>query len=186
MDAIELLLNRVSMPNLEEPGPTDEQLDIMYRAALRAPDHGAIRPWRFMNVRGDARQKLNDIFLAAALADNPDLEEIKRNKFANLCNRAPLVVIAIAKVAEHPKVPVIEQQLAAGAAVQNMLLAAYAQGIGAIWRTGEMAFNSRVKQDLGLAANEQIIGFLYFGQQPQRLKRVPQLEPADFVQDWLG
>lgn len=186
MDAIELLLNRVSMPKLDEPGPTDEQLEIMYRAALRAPDHGALRPWRFMNVRGDARQQLNDIFLAAALADNPELEQSKRDKFANLCNRAPLVVIAIARIEEHPKVPAIEQQLAAGAAVQNMLLAAYAQNIGAIWRTGEMAFNRRVNTALGLAENEQIIGFLYFGKQPEKLKRVPALHPADFVEEWNG
>ena len=184
MDAIELLLNRVSTPMLSDPAPSDQQLDIIYRAALRAPDHGALRPWRFLAVKGESRAQLGTVFQQAALQDNPKLDEAKYTKLGNMAMRAPLVLVVIATISEHPKVPVVEQQVSAGAAAQNMILAAFAQGVGAMWRTGEMAYHPLVHERLGLTANEEVIGYLYLGALPERLKKVPELDPADFVSDW--
>lgn len=186
MDAIELLLNRVSSSSLQEPGPTDTQLDVIYRAALRAPDHGALRPWRFLNVRGEARSRLGEVFQQAATRGGVAVDEGKLKKLGKMALRAPLVVVVIARTSDHPKVPVLEQQLASGAAAQNLLLAAYAQGIGGIWRTGEMAYNPHVEAALGLAENENIIGFLYLGTPPEKQKKPPQLNPCDFVSEWQG
>ncbi|OMH38170.1 nitroreductase family protein [Motiliproteus sp. MSK22-1] len=184
MEALELLLNRVSTPVLADPAPNDQQLDVIYRAALRAPDHGALRPWRFLTVKGAAREQLGQVFQQAGIKDNPDLEEAKFNKLGKMAMRAPLVVVVIARLSEHPKVPALEQQVSAGAAAQNMILAAFAQGIGAMWRTGDMAYHPHVHNRLGLSDNEQIIGYLYLGAMPERLKKVPDLDPADFVSDW--
>ena len=184
MDALELLHNRVSSPLLGELPPTEAQLQTMFKAALRAPDHGALRPWRFLTIAGDARKQLGQLFLDAALIEDPELPEAKRTKLQNMPLRAPLMVVAIAKIQPHPKVPEVEQQVAAGAATQNLLLAAFAQGIGGMWRTGEMAYNPTVKQGLGLADNEQIIGFVYLGSQPERMKKLCPLDPQDYVQDW--
>lgn len=183
MDALENLHQRVSIPALQAPAPTSEQLDNMYRAALRAPDHGAIRPWRFLNVEGDARSRLGQLFAYAAVKKNPELTEEQLAKFHNMPMRAPMLVIAIAKTKQHPKVPHSEQLISAGCAVQNMLLAAYAQGLGAMWRTGDMAYDPTVMQGLSLEEGEEIVGYLYLGT-PARERKVPQLDISKFVSDW--
>ncbi|MBN0989647.1 nitroreductase [Amphritea pacifica] len=183
MDAIDNLLNRVSIPRLEGPAPSADQLDILFRAALRAPDHGALRPWRFLTIQGDALYKLGQLYVQAALQDEPGLAAEKRTKLENMPLRAPLLIVAIAALQEHFKVPGSEQLIAAGCAVQNMLLAAHAQGLGAMWRTGDMAYNATVKKGLGLSEHEQIIGFIYLGA-PAKGKPVPQLEVNDFVTEW--
>ena len=77
--------------------------------------------------------------------------------------RAPLIIVAAAAVAQNPKVPEVEQIVAVGAAVQNLLLAAHALGYGGFWRTGPAAYDPALKQELGLAPSDAIVGFLYLG-----------------------
>jgi nitroreductase len=83
-----------------------------------------------------------------------------------------------------PKVPPQEQVLAAGCAAHSILLAAHAQGIGAVWRTGDMAYNPQVAAGMGLAADEQVVAFLYLGTPERELRAVPQLQVSDFVTTW--
>lgn len=186
MEALDALLNRVSVPRLLDPAPNAAQRELLFRAALRAPDHGQLHPWRFITVEGDARVRLGELFAEAVLAGNPEAPAEALNKARGMPLRAPLLVVAIAAVQEHPKVPREEQVIAAGCAVHGMLLAAHAQGIGAVWRTGDMAYNARVAQGLGLAAHEQIIAYLYLGKPERELRQAPQLDPADFVSSWIG
>ena len=92
-------------------------------------------------------------------------------------NRAPLIVIVAAAVTENPKVPDIEQIVAAGAAAQNMLLAAHALGLGGFWRTGAIAYDAEVKSALGLAHSDTVVGIIYLGS-----IGVPgQAKPADLA-----
>ncbi len=95
MDAIELLLNRVSTPQLSEPGPTPEQLQVIFQAALRAPDHAALRPWRFITIKGDARAELGKVFQRASKGDDPEIDEAKYNKHGKMAMRAPLLVVVV-------------------------------------------------------------------------------------------
>jgi len=81
-------------------------------------------------------------------------------------------------------VPESEQLLSAGCAAHGILLAAHAQGLGAIWRTGDMAYDRTVAQGLGLADNEQVVGFLYLGSVEGERRAAPELAPADFVSTW--
>ncbi|WP_286237461.1 nitroreductase family protein [Neptuniibacter halophilus] len=183
MDALDLLHNRVSCPVLSEPGPTEEQLEAMFQAALRAPDHGAIRPWRFLTIAGEQRHKLGELFLQAALQDDPDLAPERREKILNMPLRAPTLIVVIAAVREHPKVPLLEQEVSAGCAAQNIILAAHAQGVGAMWRTGDMAYHSQVRQGLGVADAETIIGYIYLGT-AAKMRRAPQHDLSDYVASW--
>ncbi|MEH6825903.1 MAG: nitroreductase family protein [Motiliproteus sp.] len=184
MDALDLLQQRVSSPRLGELPPTPAQLDLMFKAALRAPDHGGLHPWRFLTLAGDARIQLGELFLQAGLAGDPEMIDARRAKLRAMPLRAPLLVVVIACPQDHPKIPRIEQQISAGAAAQNLLLAAFAQGVGGMWRTGEMAYHPLVMQGLGLTEHEQLIGFVYLGSQPERIKKVHPLDPADFVRAW--
>ena len=184
MDAITAITERVSVAQLTGPGPSETQLDVLYQAAFRAPDHAWMRPWRYLTVKGDGLADLGEVFAAAGLLANPELSEDKIAKFKHMPQRAPLMIVAIANIQQHAKVPAIEQRLAVGAGIQNIVTAAYALGLGAIWRTGEMAYNDHVKASLGLQANEEIIGFIYLGHVNCKLKQPPIMNKADFVQQW--
>ena len=183
MDALELLHHRVSCPALNEPGPTQKQLEDMFQAALRAPDHGAIRPWRFLVVEGEARQTLGELYLQASLADEPELSEERQQKILKMPLRAPAIIVVIAATQEHPKVPEVEQQISAGCAAQNIILAAHAQGLGAMWRTGGMAYHELVKSGLGLVGPESIIGYIYLGT-ARKLRRTPEHDVQSYVSKW--
>ncbi|MCY1286488.1 putative NAD(P)H nitroreductase YdjA [compost metagenome] len=184
MEALDALLNRVSMARLRDPAPSAEQRDRLFRAALRAPDHGYLRPWRFLSIEGESRQRLGELFAAAVLKRNPDAAPEALSKARAMPLRAPLLVVVIARVQGNPKVPEVEQLLSAGCAAQGILLAAHAQGLGAMWRTGEMAHDRFVADGLGLAGNEQIVGFLYLGSVEGDRRSPPELDPADFVSTW--
>ncbi|MNR44305.1 putative NAD(P)H nitroreductase YdjA [compost metagenome] len=98
--------------------------------------------------------------------------------------RAPLLIVVVARLQDHFKVPKSEQKLAAACAAHGILLAAHAQGIGAVWRTGELSYAPSVAKGLGLSEGEEVIAFLYVGT-PQKELRVPQpVATADFVSAW--
>ncbi|WP_051207479.1 nitroreductase family protein [Saccharospirillum impatiens] len=176
-----LLQQRVSHPRLNDPGPTQPQLAELYAAALRAPDHAWLRPWRFIEVSGDDRARLGEWMASSALSDDPEIPDKKRQKLLNSPMRAPLVLIAWAKITKHPKVPAIEQVLATGAAVTNLINAAHALGIGAVWRTGAPAYSPALKQALGMAEQDHLVGFIYLGTPAGEDKPIPDLNPADYV-----
>ena len=184
MEGIELLLQRSSSPVLESPGPTADQLDVMFQAALRAPDHARLRPWRFITVQGEGREALGELMAKAALANQSDLSAEAVARFRGMPLRAPTLVLPICTVKEHPKVPEIEQKLSLAAGVQSLLLAAYAQGVGAIWRTGDLCYHSVVADGLGLADNEQLMGFIYLGKPFGSAKKASPLAVTDFVSNW--
>lgn len=184
MNAIEALLQRSSMPRLVAPAPSDEALNILFLAALRAADHKVLRPWRFLVIRGQSLNRLGELFATASQQKNADLSEAELDKIRQKPLRAPLIVVVISSPKENPKVPVFEQDLSAAAAAQNMLLAAFAQGFGAMWRTGSLAYDPLVMEGLGLSKEEKIIGFLYLGTATAPGKNIPAENPADFVKEW--
>ena len=184
MEVLQALQNRVSVARLCDPAPTAAQREQMFAAALRAPDHGQLSPWRFLTIEGAAREQLGELF-AQALAARPDenkpeaLEKVRKSPL-----RAPLLVVVIACLQEHPKVPQQEQLLAAGCAAHGLLLAAHGLGLGAMWRTGAMAEEPLVTRGLGLAGNERIIGFIYLGNVEGERRNPRVLAQEDFVQSW--
>lgn len=184
MDALDLLLNRVSVTRLVEPAPSTEQLQLMFRAALRAPDHGQLRPWRFLTIEGEGRVCLGELLAEALRLRQPDVSEEALQKPRKMPLRAPMLVAVIARPVPHPKVPEVEQLLAVGCAAHGLLLAAHAQGLGAVWRTGEFTYDRHVTEGLGLTADEQLLGFIYLGTPEGGLRTPPALEPETFVSRW--
>lgn len=180
MQAIELLHNRVSCALLEGPSPSEQQLQVMYQAAARSPDHAGLRPWRLIVLENEQLVRLGEVFVKANLAKNAELNAMQIQKIAAKPLRAPMIITVVAHVTEHPKVPEIEQLISAGCAAHAIELAAFAQGLGAMWRSGGMMFDNSVKQSLGLAGNESIIGFLYLGK-AKKLRRVNPVDSTDFV-----
>lgn len=184
MDAIDLLLNRNSAAKLVAPAPSGEELQVIFKAALRAPDHARQKPWRFLVIEGEGRRRLGELFASVAAADDPSLQPEQLDKIRAKPLRAPLLIVVVARLREHPKVPEIEQYLSAGAAAHGMLLAAQALGFAGIWRTGSMAFHPQVHRGLSLESNERIVGFVYMGSRDGDAKPLPNYAVADYFSQW--
>ncbi|MEX0921352.1 MAG: nitroreductase [Rhodovibrionaceae bacterium] len=189
MDALELLLSRQSAPAklLGEPAPSDADLQPVFEAAVRAPDHGAIRPWRFRIIRGAARERLGDLFVEATRKRAPETPQDKLEEQRGKPLRAPLIIAVLAETFPgHPKVPVVEQLVATGAAAQNMLLALQAMGYGAVLLSGPNAHDPLVKAAFGLQDKDEIVGFLYVGTLREEPREKKRPEAAQFVSTWDG
>jgi nitroreductase len=163
LDAIEALTTRASPLALTEPAPDAGALASMLRAAERAPDHGKLKPGRFIVIAGQARNTFGDVLADALRKREPELPDSAIAKERGKPLRAPLIVVVGARLREHKSVPAVEQIVAAGAAAQNILVAAHALGFGGFWRTGNAAYDESVKAALGLHAGDAIVGFLYLG-----------------------
>ena len=178
--------SRRSTPVLVDPAPSDEQVKKLLRSAQLAPDHGRLKPWQFIVVKGEARHALGELYLQAALADKADLSDERKERVRKMPLRAPLVIVAATKVVENHKVPVLEQALATGAAVQNMLLSAESLNYGTMWRTGDMAYSDVVKEGLGLRSEDVIVAFLYIGSIGAEPKARPELDYSACCVEWNG
>jgi nitroreductase len=184
MDALTTLQTRVSAPRVKAPAPDRQTLEQIFRAAFRTADHGMLKPWRFLVIQGDSLQRLGDLFAEAARASNPQISDLEIASIRSKALRAPLIVVGIACPKPNPKVPESEQLLSAGGALQNMLNAAYALDVGAVWRTGPMATHPVVTRGLGLTDTETLIGFVYMGTIDGVLRKLPDEPVEAFVKDW--
>ena len=182
MDALTALQTRTAAPRLVEPAPSGADLEKVLKAGLRAPDHGMLRPWRFLVVQGAAREKLGELFVQAR---QPETEE-QRKKLLDAPGKAPMIIITGATIRKTDKIPALEQILSAGAAMQNMSVALHALGYGSIWKTGGVCYDERVNLALGLAATDQIVGYLYVGTATVAERPVPEHRLEDFVLHWNG
>jgi nitroreductase len=163
MQAIEALLTRRSARTLTEPAPDEGALELIFASATRAPDHGRLRPWRFIVVRGAARERFGALLAEYLRRAHPQVGEESLERERLKAFRAPLIVVVAAHSQPSVKIPAIEQTLSAGAAAHAMMLAAFALGFNAMWKTGGPAYDTAVKTALGLEPDDAIVGFLYFG-----------------------
>jgi len=164
MELFDAIASRSMAKQLSGPGPTAEQIARLLEAANRAPDHGRLKPWRFVPVNGAERETFANAVAEARRDQIPaftdEQMEIEREKI----RRSPSILVAGCVVRKDiPKVPEIEQLIAVGAAVENLMLAANDLGIGAMWKTGSAAYSARVKAAVGLAADDHIVAILHLG-----------------------
>lgn len=181
---IHSLLSRASVKSLGEPGPGDAELRTIFEAAVRAPDHGKLRPWRFFVVRGDARRQLSDLFVAGVKRREPGATEAQIEKEREKPLRAPVTIAVAAKIAAGHKIPEIEQTLSAGAAAMNILNAVHALGFAAKWVTGANCYDPEFKREFGLDSTDQLIGFIHVGTPSETPAPGERPDPAEFVIEW--
>jgi nitroreductase len=179
-DALELLKTRRSVKPIEliGPGPTGPEIETLLKIASRVPDHGKLAPWRFILFEGDARAAAGEAIASAFKANRPDATpdqiDFERKRLA----RAPLVIAVVSRAGPHVKIPEWEQELSAGASAMTLVIAAHALGYAASWITEWYAYDRRVLDALGLAANERIAGFVHIGRpaKPPEDRDRPQLD----------
>lgn len=182
MDALDLLLNRSSQPRLQAPAPQGAELENIMQAALRAPDHRCLTPWRFIVCTDKGLDRLGGIFQQAAIKSGAEQTAIERA--AQLPLRAPMVIIAIADYKADDKVPRVEQIASTACSVHAMQMAAVAQGFQGVWRTGSFAFDEHVKQALDCKQDDEILGFLYIGTSSLTPMPKPTRESQKYFSHW--
>jgi nitroreductase len=149
---------------MKAPAPSDEELRQILGAAQRAADHGRLRPWRFFVVRPEQYETFYDRLAAAAtrVQGDPARYEMNRDKY-RLTARAPLLIVAAAKIDPGNKIAPIEQAFAAAGATQLVLSAAHALGYSAFLFSGAGVFDNEFKAGLGLEPGDHLIGFICLG-----------------------
>ncbi|TPW31246.1 nitroreductase family protein [Pararhizobium mangrovi] len=179
--------NRRSSPVLQlgEPGPSRDEIAEILSIAARVPDHGKLAPWRFVVFRGEERERLGRSLAAIAQEQRPGIgEEILKVERERL-TRAPVVVMLVSRAGPHAKIPEWEQQLSAGAAGMNLLIAANALGYAACWLTEWMAYDTAAASVLGIEPSERIAGFIHIGSNDQKPFERDRPELEEIV-TWVG
>ncbi|ANN78334.1 nitroreductase family protein [Bordetella flabilis] len=177
------------MKFLRGPGPRQEEVDQMLQAAMSAPDHGALRPWRFQLIRGEAIGRLADVAIDAVKRSGdkrmtPEKEKSVREWMAGV----PLFVALAQKIAhDNTKIPEQEQLLATGAAVMNILNAAHMMGYGAFWSTGLGTYVEEVQEALGFdPLDYRFLGYLAIGTPACAVPAVQRPDYREFTSEWTG
>ena len=163
MDVFDAIHNRHSQGKVKQDSVSRALIEKLLSAAVQAPNHYKVRPWRFVVLTGTARNKLGDVFAASQLDRKPDLPQEALDKFRGLPLRAPVVIAVGVDKPSEEKVLEIENIAAVAAACQNLLLAAQAEGLAVKWRTGEWARDPKIKEYLGFSADQHLIAYLYIG-----------------------
>ena len=163
MDVFEVIYNRHSQKKVKPDPVGRELIEKLLDAAVQAPNHYKVRPWRFVVLTGDAREKRGEVMAASLRERQPDFPQEAFDKARATPLQAPVVIAVGVEKPSEPKVLEIENVCAAAAATENLLLAAYALGLGAKWRTGEWARDTKVKEFLGFEREQYIVGFIYIG-----------------------
>lgn len=161
-EVLAALLDRRSTAALVEPGPTPAQLDTLLRAATTAPDHGRIRPWRFVVVSGEARERFADALEDGGVARDPELSDGIRAKLRSKAFVAPTLV-AIAAAPRPAKVERWEQVASAACTGYAIVLAAHALGLGAMWKSVPFRTGPLLRQVLAMGDDDELLGWVLVG-----------------------
>ena len=173
MELFDAIFGRQTIKKVKQDPVPRELIEKILSAAAQAPNHHKVRPWRFIVLTGNGLKKLGDVMAGSFLDLNPDTPPEGLDKTRAIPLRAPVIIaIGVDKPAEANIIE-IENISAASAAGQKMLLAAYALGLGAIWRTGKWASDPKVKEFLGLEVDQHIVGFIYLG--------YPEIKPEPYT-----
>ncbi|BCQ56568.1 nitroreductase [Burkholderia gladioli] len=183
---VDILLSRQSHFQLAEPAPRDEEIELIFDAAMRAPDHAQLRPWRFALIRDEARAELAEVLVELAAAREPQLTRDELESRGETARSTPLIIAVAAAIREDGGIPEVEQLLSTGAATMNMLNTIHALGYGAFWITGDDSYDPKLPAALDFEPGDRLLGFLLVGTPVSRDAPPPRPSRADHVREWLG
>lgn len=175
---------RQSIGQLVEPAPRQDQLNLALEAALTAPDHHRLKPTRFVIIPQEQRTEFGKLLSESMRDLEMDSVQIDRAKSQPL--RAPLLVVALTELQDHPKVPHYEQILSSGSAIQNFLLSLQVQGFSTIWRTGAVVESALLKKAFHLTERDLVSGIIYIGTAAREIPSRSEINVEQYVSYWQG
>ncbi len=185
MDAFEAIMTRRSIAKVKLDPLPRSLVEKLLIAAVQAPNHYRVRPWRFVVLQGESRNALGEVMAQSMRKEHLDLPEKALDLERAKPLRAPVLIAVFVDYPADPRVLEIENICSAAAAVENMLIAANAEGLGAMWRTGPAARDPEVKKFLGFEPEQTLLGFVYVGYPDMSL---PPVERPSFEDrtTWMG
>lgn len=184
---IAAIKRRRSIGKMTSRVPDRSLIERILEAGTWAPNHHLTEPWRFFVLHGDARTQLGGV-MAAVAASREHTDEAGKaaaERAAGKPLRAPWIIALAVEPSDDPSIPEIEELAAGCAAAQNMLLAADALGLAAIWRSGWITFEPEITAFFGLSSRARMLGFIYVGysaMEPPARSRKDIVE----VTTWMG
>jgi nitroreductase len=189
LEVFEAIHTRRSVGKVKPDPINKELIEKILEAGTRAPNHYKTEPWKFFVLTEEGRRPLGRTFaeIAKEKMDDPTTEEnqLKLQQQENKAFRAPVIIAAAVVPSDHPKAMFIEEVAAVNAAIQNMLLAAHALGLGAIWRSGAPCYHPKMKELFGLEGESQLLGFIYIGY-PELIKKESPRIPFEEKTVWMN
>jgi nitroreductase len=184
---VEAMAARGSIPprQLTVPGLSNQQRDLILKAALASPSHGGLRNFRFVSIGDERRDALADVFLAAKQEENPaaDAEDLRRAR--DKAYHAPTLILLVARVySDHPDIPAIEQIASAGVALGAVLHAAHALGFGAMAVSGDKLATRTLRDAFKLETYEHALAFIAVGTPSKPPREKQRAELSVVLQDW--
>lgn len=188
METLEAIKTRRSIGLVKQVPVPKELIEDIIEAGIHAPNHHRTEPWRFFVLTGEGRNKLGEVFEEITRLENEEepletlaakVDRAKKNPL-----RAPVVIAVGVEPSDKKNVVLAEEYAAVNSAVQNMLLAAHSLGLGAVWRTGKIAYHEKVRDFFGLSEKGEVLAFVYVGypdMEPKPAKRTP----AEQVTVWI-
>jgi nitroreductase len=159
---LDLIVSRRSAGALTEPGPSPENLNRILSAAGAIPDHGLLRPFRFVVAEGEGRHQFGEALARVAAERMPGIPEMRLAKMREKALRSPTLVVLIYSP-KPGKIDLWEQSAAAACAGYAIVLAAHALGVGAVWKSVPFTKGRALTETLGLAENEEMLGWIHLG-----------------------
>ena len=166
---------------LAAPGPDAAQFLAMLEAAAAAPDHGQLLPWRLVDVPDSRRAELGEVFAQALAERDPEATPEQREQAREKAFRSPRLLLLVVDAARgDPEIDLTERLISAGAAVQNVLLVATAQGFGSALTSGKALKSAVLRRCFSLTDAEHAVCFISIGSVASRRPARPRPAVADY------
>lgn len=174
MNTIEAIKARHSVGNLKPDAVPRNVIETLLSAAVQAPNHHKVRPWRFFVIAAAGRDRLGEAMAEGLRKRNPLISEESLIRERAKPLRAPVIIAVAVDRPMEERIVEIENICAAAAACQNILLAATDLGLASHWRTGDAARDPVVKAFLGLEPSQALIAFIYVGYPGAMVESAPR------------
>ena len=181
MDAIDALMTRrsYSRGSLLQPAPNRAELAQILQTAMTVPDHGNLKPWRFVVIQGQGMKDLEG--LLRSIYDGEVENEEYFQRFIEEIINTPMMICVYSTINQDTSVSVLDQQLAGAAACEHILLAAHAMGFGGIWHSQET--DDALRQMLQMGEEDQVLGVISLGT-PKRTSLAKRKSFVDYTFEW--
>ena len=184
--AIEALLSRRSLKSVVAPGPSAKQLRLILQAATHAPDHNALRVWRFVLIDQSRIPTFTELAMGVMKKSKKGIDPEKEKRNREWLSKVPLLIGLAYKIHhDNSKVPEIEQTLSMGAAVMNMQNVIHLMGFASFWSTGLGSHGDEVPEALGFdTLDYRFVGFLAVGTPAGKPGLVDRPDPMSLAHVW--
>jgi nitroreductase len=162
-----------------------EMVEKLINNAIWAPTHGMTQPWRFTVFMNEGLQLLSNVLSAIYQAKytGDAFNEMKYNKLKQRPLKASAVIAIVVEYDAKGKITELDDTLAVGCALQNMMLTATAYGLGAFWATPGIIKEQEINEFLNIE-NGKCLGFLYLGYPAGEWPK-SQRKPIEYITKWI-